>query len=218
MALSTMRPAKRARVQGPATPMMGGGMPGMPMMMGGMGGMGGMAGMAGMGGMNPMAMGMMPHMGMMPQMGMGVAAAAPSEVEEHSEAEECGEPASAVVPAKAAPAVPATLDVDGPPVHQRIQDAAISRSCTYVKSFPRNRLADCLQGLCEKLDAAYLAETTGPGLLACLWLLPGSSHVSVCQTFVAWTDLHKVCCCCCCCSSSCCCCFKTIATNITQEW
>ena len=171
MALSTMRPAKRARVQGPASPMMGGGMPGMPMMMGGMGGMGGMAGMAGMGGMNPMAMGMMPHMGMMPQMGgMGVAAAAPSEVEEHSEAEECGEPASAVVPAKAAPAVPATLDVDGPPVHQRIQDAAISRSCTYVKSFPRNRLADCLQGLCEKLDAAYLAETTGPGLLACLWL------------------------------------------------
>ena len=51
-----------------------------------------------------------------------------------------------------------------------LPDAAISRSCTYLKNVPRNRLSDCLERMDKTLEATYTAELSTNGLLALLWI------------------------------------------------
>ena len=124
----------------------------------------------------PMAMPMMmPNMmmgGMMPQ--MPFMQQPPMLVED----EDSEEPIVPVVAAKAAASgPPPPQDPSDPPpedgqpsVHQRLTDGLISRSCTYVKQLPRNRLSECLESLEPALDASYTAELSAQGLLSLLWL------------------------------------------------
>ena len=81
--------------------------------------------------------------------------------------------AAPAAPVGAAPADPAAPAGDGAPedFHSTLlSDAAISRSCTYLKNVPRNRLSDCLERLDPSLEATYTAELTSNGLLALLWV------------------------------------------------
>ena len=82
-------------------------------------------------------------------------------------------PAAPVHHFRTAPADPAAPSADGAPedFHSTLlSDAAISRSCTYLKNVPRNRLSDCLERLDPSLEATYTAELTSNGLLALLWV------------------------------------------------
>ena len=126
----------------------------------------------------PMAMHMMmPNMmmgGMMPQMPFMPPMQQPNMFVEEEDSEE---PVVPVVPAKASSNPPPPQDPsdpqpeDGQPVvHQRLADGLISRSCTYVKQLPRNRLSECLEALEPALDASYTAELSSQGLLSLLWL------------------------------------------------
>ena len=74
----------------------------------------------------------------------------------------------AVVPA-AVPDVPAEDD-DPSQVHQRLADALITRSATYLKNIGRNRLSDCLERMHKQLDATYTAERSRNGLLVLIWV------------------------------------------------
>lgn len=46
----------------------------------------------------------------------------------------------------------------------------ISRSVTYVKNLPRNRISECLEKLSSTMEASYTAELSSAGLLTILWL------------------------------------------------
>ena len=46
----------------------------------------------------------------------------------------------------------------------------ISRSVTYVKNLPRNRISECLEKISPGLEASYTAELSQSGLLCILWL------------------------------------------------
>ena len=139
-------------------------------------------------GMNPLMAGMFP--GMMPGMQAMMPGMQASQQEDLSESEQeentgsngsqaaapsvaamsmAAAPAAPVVSAPAAPAAP----VEGAPedIHSTLlSDAAISRSCTYLKNVPRNRLSDCLERLDPALEATYTAELSSNGLLALLWV------------------------------------------------
>ena len=146
-------------------------------------------------GMNPlmasMFPGMMPGMqasqqmpGMMPGM---MPASQQEDVSESEQEEHTGSngshaaPSVAAMSMAAAPAAPVVAPVvapaapagDGAPedFHSTLlSDAAISRSCTYLKNVPRNRLSDCLERLDPALEATYTAELSSNGLLALLWV------------------------------------------------
>ena len=145
-------------------------------------------------GMNPlmasMFPGMMPGMqasqqmpGMMPGM---MPASQQEDVSESEQEEHTGSNGSHAAPSVAAmsmaaapaapvvaPAAPAAPAGDGAPedFHSTLlSDAAISRSCTYLKNVPRNRLSDCLERLDPALEATYTAELSSNGLLALLWV------------------------------------------------
>ena len=76
--------------------------------------------------------------------------------------------APAAQPAPAAPAGEVGAPED---FHSTLlSDAAISRSCTYLKNVPRNRLSDCLERMDASLEATYTAELSSNGLLALLWV------------------------------------------------
>ena len=82
---------------------------------------------------------------------------------------------SSTVPPKAAgiplrqesSAVPAE---DGVQHHQRLPDALISRSVTYVKQLPRNRVSESLEAVDGQLDASFTSELSSDGCLIVLWL------------------------------------------------
>ena len=146
-------------------------------------------------GMNPLMASMFPGMmpGMqasqqMPGMMPGMQASQQEDVSESEQEENTGSngsqaaapsvaamsmAAAPAAPVGAAPADPAAPAGDGAPedFHSTLlSDAAISRSCTYLKNVPRNRLSDCLERLDPSLEATYTAELTSNGLLALLWV------------------------------------------------
>ena len=145
-------------------------------------------------GMNPLMAGMFPGMmpGMqasqqMPMMMPGMQASQQEDVSESEQEENTGSngsqaaaPSVAAMSMAAAPAAPVVSDpaapaalVEGAPedFHSTLlSDAAISRSCTYLKNVPRNRLSDCLERLDPALEATYTAELSTNGLLALLWV------------------------------------------------
>ena len=54
--------------------------------------------------------------------------------------------------------------------HHRLPDMLISRSITFIKTIPRNRLSEVLESLSPSLDSTWCAELSMAGLL-CLLLL-----------------------------------------------
>ena len=121
---------------------------------------------------------MSPGMGMMPP--PPHAAGDESDVEEDQGPAPGASSARASVPAGAAagvladhdpPAIAAQLPEDGQYHHQRQPaDALISRSCTYVKQLPRNRLSETLEAVAPMLDSTFTSELSLNGLLMLLWL------------------------------------------------
>ena len=133
---------------------------------------------------------MLPHMmpgmmnGMMPGM-MGGMMMPPMTMPHHG-AEESDEEEQAVPPlAKAAPAAASGVGsssvvsssavmsavVENDPAAALQDSGLISRSVTYVRQLPRNRLGETLEALSGAvLDAAVTAELTQDGLLILLWL------------------------------------------------
>ena len=80
--------------------------------------------------------------------------------------------ASATVPlVPQVPAVPAPSVPHDEAVHERLTDALITRSATYLKNIGRNRLSDCLERLHGTLDATFTAECTRNGLLVLIWVM-----------------------------------------------
>lgn len=55
--------------------------------------------------------------------------------------------------------------------HQRLQDALITRSATYLKNIARNRLSDVMEKMVASMDSTYTAELTRNGLLCLLWVM-----------------------------------------------
>jgi hypothetical protein len=139
-------------------------------------------------------MGMMPQMfpsGMMPQMmQMGLPMGQMEPVmgmmqpgqDDHDSDEEV-----AAVPVPKANAPPASSDVssdvagvgdkgqgglpeEGVHHHQRLPDALISRSCTYIKQLNRNRISETLENVDATLDASFTSELSLSGCLMVLWL------------------------------------------------
>ena len=47
------------------------------------------------------------------------------------------------------------LPEEGVHHHQRLPDALISRSCTYIKQLPRNRISETLENVDATLDASF---------------------------------------------------------------
>lgn len=81
-------------------------------------------------------------------------------------------PAMVVSPAVVSPAgVPPGLPEENPDDFNALQDSAISRSVTYVKTLPRLRLSEALEYIHPSLDAAMTAQLTPHGLLALLWVM-----------------------------------------------
>ena len=64
----------------------------------------------------------------------------------------------------------AELQEDGVQHHQRLPDALISRSVTYVKQLPRNRVSETLEAVDGQLDASFTSELSSDGYLIVLWL------------------------------------------------
>ena len=138
--------------------------------------------------MNPALAQMNPFMNPMSSMPQAM----PAPVQEHDSADEDNEAAavdaplsrdgnagsampaagSAIPPAvlPAAAPVPAE-DADPSNVHQRLHDALITRSATYLKNIARNRLSDGLERMHSQFDATYTAECTRNGLLCLLWIM-----------------------------------------------
>ena len=54
--------------------------------------------------------------------------------------------------------------------HTRLPDAQISRSITYVKNVPRNRISEVLEEVDPQLDPAFTSELTPEGMLTTMWL------------------------------------------------
>ena len=147
----------------------------MPGMMHGM--MPGMTGMPGMmGGM------MMPPPPMMSQQMMedsdedeqpvGAAAVAKAAGSSGVPAAKSGVPLPAVASSASAPPGETSSDWLLVPddVHQQQVDGLISRSVTYVRQLPRNRLSETLECVSPQLEAAYTAELSIDGMLILLWL------------------------------------------------
>ena len=192
MSLSVPRPAKRARGSqqvAHVNPMAFGMNPLIAGLLGG-GGMGmnmGMGNFAGMGnGMgNSMGTGMgngMGGMGSMANMG-GVPMMNGHEEEEEEEEEHVENPAPArpLLPqgASSVSSDPSAADSNGhsggelasEDFHTKMSpNCLISRSVTYVKNLPRNRISECLEKLSSTMEASYTAELSSAGLLTILWL------------------------------------------------
>ena len=62
------------------------------------------------------------------------------------------------------------LPEEGVHHHQRLPDALISRSCTYIKQLPRNRISETLENVDATLDASFTSELSLSGCLMVLWL------------------------------------------------
>ena len=54
--------------------------------------------------------------------------------------------------------------------HTRLPDAQISRSITYVKNVPRNRISEVLEEVDPQLHPAFTSELTPEGMLTTMWL------------------------------------------------
>lgn len=135
-------------------------------------------------------MGMMPHM-MMPQMmQMGLPMGPmmgmmqqPAAGEDDHDSEEEESRAMAAVPKANPPTVSSAcssdvsgagaeggLQEDGVTHHQKLPDALISRSVTYIKQLPRNRMSETLEAVDSTLDASFTSELSVSGCLMMLWL------------------------------------------------
>ena len=64
------------------------------------------------------------------------------------------------------PEVPVPME-DG---HQRLANSQISRSITYVKNIPRNRISEVMEEVDPSLDPAFSSELSTDGLLTVMWL------------------------------------------------
>lgn len=62
-------------------------------------------------------------------------------------------------------------DDDNEHTHQRLQDAVITRSATYLKNIARNRLSDVMEKMVATMDSTYTAELSRNGLLCLLWIM-----------------------------------------------
>ena len=78
--------------------------------------------------------------------------------------------ASSGVPAVAPSAAAAPSGEPSGDVHEQKGDGTISRSVTYVRQVPRNRLSETLECVSPQLDATYTSELSMEGLLILLWL------------------------------------------------
>eukprot|EP00435_Cladocopium_sp_Y103_P030119 s180_g7.t1 len=134
--LSLSRASKRARTQQPL-------LNPLAMMMNPMAGM-----------MNPLAMmnPMMSHMGGMPDGNHA------QPLQDDDDADEGPLNAVAVPPIVSQIAAAPAPDVP----HQRLADALITRSATYLKNIGRNRLSDCLERLHENDFMRLLMQRTQP--------------------------------------------------------
>ena len=137
------------------------------------------------GGMMPQMFGgpMMPQMygGMMPQQMFHPPQSQVGEGDTYTSEDEHEQvSSSSTVPPKAA-GIPlqqessavtavAELQEDGVQHHQRLPDALISRSVTYVKQLPRNRVSETLEAVDGQLDASFTSELSSDGCLIVLWL------------------------------------------------
>ena len=65
------------------------------------------------------------------------------------------------------PEVPSVPMEDG---HQRFANSQISRSYTYVKNIPRNRISEVMEEVDPSLDPAFSSELSTDGLLTVMWL------------------------------------------------
>lgn len=127
-------------------------------------------------GLNPMLMGMNPMLMSLFNQSMGHMLPEEDECEEPEVVQTSVAPASSVAAPKATPPAPAT---QGPPddnhhgddeeFHNLSPDASISRSITYLKQAPKNRLSEALEAVCPSLDATLTAQLSVPGMLAVLW-------------------------------------------------
>lgn len=133
-----------------------------------------------MGGMMPQMMGGMMPMGMPMQQMMAnmMNAAGAVDEEHHDELEEgvtassdaaSGQAARVSVPENAPPPPPPLME-DGVGHRQRPVDQLISRSVTYVKQLPRNRISEALEQVSAVLDSTFTAELSPEGCLTLLWL------------------------------------------------
>lgn len=112
-----------------------------------------------------MGMNAMNHMMGMPQQGQG--STVPTEEDDGVDEGQVPSSAdSAPEEPELPPAIPAVVNDD---VHQRCQDALISRSVTYLKQLPRQRLSECLEMVYPGLDAVLTAQLSVNGLLCVLW-------------------------------------------------
>lgn len=114
--------------------------------------------------------------GMMPGMGMMQPPPLTAGDESDVEAEDHG-PAAVPTPARAnsehepPSAAAGNLPEDGQHHHEKPPvNALISRSCTYVKQLPRNRLSETLEAVDGCLDSTFTSELTSNGLLILLWM------------------------------------------------
>ena len=136
------------------------------------------------GGMMPQMFGgpMMPQMygGMMPQQMFHPPQSQVGEGDTYTSEDEHEQVSSSTVPPKAA-GIPlqqessavtavAELQEDGVQHHQRLPDALNSRSVTYVKQLPRNRVSETLEAVDGQLDASFTSELSSDGCLIVLWL------------------------------------------------
>ena len=144
-------------------------------------------------GFNPMAQAMGPMMNSMPQamgpmMDTNMVARAESDDDDAAQHDQALDSASpqAVAPTTArTPSTNAPSSVSqpagpGPPggpddaredVHEAMPaDAHISRSITYIRHLPRNRLSEVVEFCCGALDATVTAQLSQHGMLALLWI------------------------------------------------
>ena len=121
-----------------------------------------------------------------PQMMGAVASSVPGAEDESDDGTEAGLPAGIPTPQQnpsglqhqsaappplsslPQPELPLTVPMeDG---HQRLANSQISRSITYIKNIPRNRISEVMEEMDPSLDPAFSSELTTDGLLTVMWL------------------------------------------------
>ena len=135
--------------------------------------------------MHPM---MMPHMAManMPPMRNNMMMGQESESDEEAPAAPplADQPtAAAAAPAAAPKAAPKSLSLVRPPVpsDETRDTMEITKSATFVRQLPRQRLAENLENICPMLESTMVRELSNSGLLKLLWVLTRIKPCTKCK-------------------------------------
>eukprot|EP00435_Cladocopium_sp_Y103_P023494 s2075_g5.t1 len=130
-------------------------------------------------GLNPMLMGLNPML--MSMFNQSMSPLLPEEDENEDEIVQAVAPAaSSVATPKATPPPAMAPAGHGAPgddnqgdnneeFHNLSPDGPVSRSVTYLKQAPKNRLSEALEAICSSLDATLTSQLSVPGMLAVLW-------------------------------------------------